>query len=268
MTTLEKKWIQYRRYRCEVCHKTFTETKGTPFYRLHTLQETVTMVTTLLAYGCPLQAIVAAFGLDERTVRSWQARGGQHCRQVHEPLVEQPRDLGQVQADELRVKLQGRRVWMATALQVSTRLWLGGVVSAQRNMALIVHLIHPVRACALPHPLLICVDGFSAYVRAIRQVFRDPQPRGGRPGRPQLKVWRGVSIAQVIKPYARHRVVGVSRRIVQGRPQAVQRLIAHTQGGGGINTAFIERLNATFRARLGHRWYERTPAMAAGISDH
>jgi hypothetical protein len=39
-------------------------------------------------------------------VRSWQSRSGKHCQQVHEHL-EQPRDLGQVQADEIRVKMQG-----------------------------------------------------------------------------------------------------------------------------------------------------------------
>ena len=130
-----------RRYKCNVCGQTFAETKGTPYYRLRSAQETVTVVITLLAYGCPLQAIVAAFGVDERTVQAWQSRAGRHCQQIHEHLVEQPRDLGQVQADELRVKRQGGIVWMALALQVSTRLWLGGVISAQRNMGLIVRLI-------------------------------------------------------------------------------------------------------------------------------
>ncbi len=96
----------------------------------------------------------------------------------------------------------------------------------------------------------------------------------------------------------------------------MQRLIECTQGGGGINTAYIERLNATCRARLhrlvrrgrglarqvptleqgmyligavynfctfhrslrvrrlgrpdrvGHRWHFRTPALAAGLTDH
>jgi transposase-like protein len=38
-----------RRYRCDVCRKTFAETKCTPFYRLRTAQETVTIVITLLA---------------------------------------------------------------------------------------------------------------------------------------------------------------------------------------------------------------------------
>ncbi len=35
---------------------------------LRTDEETVQKVITLLAYGCPLQAIVRAFGLDEHTV--------------------------------------------------------------------------------------------------------------------------------------------------------------------------------------------------------
>src|SRR5713226_7035597 len=93
-----------KRFICTECHKTFTATKGTALYRLRTSAETVTLVVTLMAHGCPLQAIVAAFGFDERTVADWLARAGRQSRAVHEHLVEQPRDLGQVQADELRVK--------------------------------------------------------------------------------------------------------------------------------------------------------------------
>ncbi len=238
-----------QRYRCRVCGQTFAARKGTAFYRLRTAEETVTLVVTLLAHGCPLQAIVVAFGLDERTVAGWQARAGAQCQQVQEHLVERPRDLGQVQADELWVKLQGVKVWMAMALQVSTRLWLGGVISQHRDMALIVSLVQKIRACALPRPLLVCIDGLAAYVRAIRTVFRDSVATGRR-GRPHLRPWRGLYIAQVVKQYARRRVVSVQQRLVQGRRAAIERLLARTQGGGKINTAYIERLNATFRARL------------------
>ena len=42
----------------------------------------------------------------------------------------------------------------------------------------------------------------------------------------------------------------IQRRIVQGAKEMIQRLIQASQGHGGINTAFIERLNATFRQRL------------------
>jgi len=163
-----------RRYKCAVCNKTFAETKGTSFYRLRTVKDTVVVVVTLLAYGCPVQAIVMAFGLDERTVLSWQSRSGQHCQRIHEHLVEQPRDLGHVQADEIRVKMQGLIVWMAMAIQVQTRLWLGGVVSQGRDKQLMRALMQRVRRCALCRSLLFCVDGCRAYIDAIRKTSGNP----------------------------------------------------------------------------------------------
>jgi len=210
-----------RRYICHVCGQTFTESKGTVFYRLRYSAEFVAQIVTLLAYGCPVQAIVAAFGLDERTVASWHSRAGKHCEEVHQHLVERPRDLGQVQADELRVKCQGGIVWMAMALQVTTRLWLGGVVRASRDHHLVTSLMEQVRRCALCRPLLFCIDGFAAYVSCIRQVFRTPVPTG-QPGRPPFHAWEGVCIVQVIKQTASKRVVGVLRRVAQGTQQQVK----------------------------------------------
>jgi transposase-like protein/IS1 family transposase len=238
-----------KRFLCTECHKTFTATKGTAFYRVRTSAETVTLVLTLLAHGCPLQAIVIAFGFDERTVADWEARAGRHGQAVQEHLVEQPRDLGQVQADEIRVKKQGGIVWMALAMMVSTRLWLGGEVSEQRDMPLIRRLIERVRRCAAHRPLLVCTDGLVSYIRAIRETFRDPV-QTGTSGRPRLRPWRNVLIAQVVKRYERRRVVDTERRIVDGTPARVETLRRRSQGEGVINTAYIERLNATFRERL------------------
>ena len=116
--TLASTRARSKRFICTACHKTFSATKGTAFYRLRTSAETVTLVVTLLAHGCPLQAIVVAFGFDERTVAGWVARAGIQGQAVQEHLVEQPRDLGQVQADEIRVKKQGGIVWMALAMMV------------------------------------------------------------------------------------------------------------------------------------------------------
>ena len=76
-----------------------------------------------------------------------------------------------MQADELRIKKQGGIVWMAMAMMVKTRLWLGGEVSEQRDMPLIRRLIERVRRCAAPRPLLFCPDGLSTYIRAIRETF-------------------------------------------------------------------------------------------------
>ena len=48
-----------QRFICHECHKTFSATKGTVFYRLRTAAETVVIIVTLLAHCCPVQAIVA-----------------------------------------------------------------------------------------------------------------------------------------------------------------------------------------------------------------
>src|ERR1041385_9556503 len=93
------------RWKCRVCKKTFSGRTGTPFYGLKTDPKIVVCVVTLLAFGCPLQAIVAAFGLDERTVADWQERSGTHCQQVHHHFLRtRPLDLEHVQADELYAK--------------------------------------------------------------------------------------------------------------------------------------------------------------------
>jgi len=238
-----------KRFLCTECHKTFSATKGTAFYRLRTSAETVSLVVTLLAHGCPLQALVVAFGSDERTVAGWVARAGDQGQAVQEHLVEQPRDLGQVQAEEIRVKKQGGLVWMALAMMVRTRLWLGGEVSAQRDRPLIRRLIERVRRCAAHRPLLVCPDGLVSSIRAMREPFREPVPTGTG-GRPRLRPWRHVLIAQVVKRSERRRGVETARRIIDGTPARVETLRRRSQGEGVINTASIERLNATFRERL------------------
>ena len=122
-------------------------------------------------------------------------------------------------------------------------------------------------------------------------------------------------VAQAIKRHARRRVIGVLRRIVRGTEAEVQARLRSTQGGATavLNTAYVERLQATFRSRLApltrrtraaarqeatleagmwlvgtvynlcrthrslrlpcsgtaeRRWVERTPAQAAGLTDH
>lgn len=238
-----------RRYRCKECGRTFTQTKGTPFYRLRRQQEVVVRVVTLLAWGCPPQAIVAAFGLDARTVADWQQRAAAQCQQVHRHFVQQPRDLREVQADELRVKRQGAIVWVALAMQTATRLWLGGAVSEHRDRRLLTRLMRQVRHCALCLPLLLVTDGFAAYGTVLRRICRDKVERLGR-GRRRLQVWAGLCYAQVIKRYSQRRVVEVSRRVKYGDTTQVEELRHKAHEGGVLNTAFIERLNATFRGRL------------------
>lgn len=243
--------LKDRRCICEVCNRTFATTAGTIFYRLRSDPQLVMWVIILLAYGCPRQAIVKAFGLDERTVRDWHKRAGQHCQSIHEHVVENSQhNLEQVQADEIKVKTQRGTVWMALAIWVPTRLWMGGVVSPKRDLDLIQALADKVRSMALCRPLLLAVDGLASYVSAFRNAFRSKLPRQeGELGRCKLIAWQDIVIVQVVKQRVEG-VLNVERRIIQGAEDMVKRLIITTQGKGIINTAFIERLNATFRQRI------------------
>jgi transposase-like protein len=288
--------------------------KGTLFYRLRTDPEVVMLVITLLAYGCPVQAIVAGFGFDRRTVKQWWQRAGIHCEALHQQRVATARfDLQQVQADEIKVKMWGRALWMGLSMMVATRLWLGGVVSPSRDKAMIDKLVATIRQVALCRPLLIAVDGLPHYRKAIRRAFRSPfQQRAC--GRPRLIAWSDILIGRVIKRRQAGELT-IERQLLGTCRQSVAALIEQTQGAAGvINTAYIERLNATFRQRLvwlsrrsrvlahqtttltagmyivgcfynfcdahkslrirlaygsfDHRWIQRTPAIAAGLTDH
>lgn len=303
-----------KRYICHECQKTFADTKGTIFYRLRTDAQTVMLVITLLAYGCPLKAIVKAFGFHEKTVKAWWRRSGEHCRVVHEQVIGNSQlDLQQVQADEIKGKAFGHTFWMAMAMMVPTRLWLGGAISPKRNLELIQALANQIRQIALCRELLLAVDGLSSYVKAFRRAFRTPFRDRVRRGRHRLISWSKIAIVQVVKQ-RKASSLSIDRRIVQGCQEMIERLLIITQGGGMINTAYIERLNATFRQRLAwlarrtrnlaqqsetllagmfivgcfynfcdnhhslrlklsvgrrnYRWVQRTPAMAAGLTQH
>ncbi len=293
---------QERRYKCHVCGGTFAETVGTPLYGLKHPTWLVVLVLTLLAYGCPIPAIVAACALDERTVAEWQQKAGQHAKRLQDQVVCQGQvDVGQVQGDELYVTTQRGTVWMATAMCVFSRLFLWGAIAPQRDTALIIQVVQQVRAAAQRgRPILWAVDGFAAWTSAILKVFRDPV-RTGKRGRPPLVVWADLHIVQVVKHHTGRKLTSIERRIAHGCQRCAEAIVQTTQVGLGVfNTAYVERLNATLRTWLpaltrcsrtparevvrleaamfwtgcvynfcrAHTSLNGTPAMAADLTDH
>ncbi len=240
------------RYRCQKCKKTFSARRGTMMEGLRSPAEVVMRVSILLAYGCPTQAIVHAFGLDERTVAQWQKRAGKHCHQVHQAIVEQGRVGAQhVQVDEIRVKGYKMIAWMGLAIDVSTRLWMAGVVSLQRDRTLADQVLHHVRACCQAvGALLVCTDGWAAYPNSIKRAFREKVKKTRGPGRACLVVWPQLCIATVIKHMKKKRLVEITRKMTLGTLEQAQQLLEATVGGSELNTAFIERFNGTMRERL------------------
>jgi hypothetical protein len=264
--------------------------------------ELVMIVVGLLAYGCPLQAIVHVFGLDERTVAAWRDRAGQQCQRVHHAVVEQGRlTLTHVQADEIRIKSKKGILWMGLAMEVRSRLWLAGVVQPTRDRVLADRLLQMVRRCAgSVSQVLICVDGWAAYPNAILRAFVCPIKESLQAGREQMQVWPQLIIGQVIKTQKKYRLVKVEHTLLHGDEKGLEQCIKESRGGTQINTAYIERFNGTMRERLAsltrkcrhanrrlepfqwgmylvgctynlcwsHHQLGQTPAQAAGLTEH
>jgi IS1 family transposase len=200
-----------------------------------------------------MQAIVHAFDLDERTIAEWQKRAGKHCEKVHHAIVEQGNVKSQhIQADEIRARARKMIIWMAFAIDVTTRLWMAGAVSMNRDRKLIDNLFQRVRACCqfVQGGLLVCTDGFAAYKNSIMRAFREKVKKQGGPGRCCLEVWADLCIATVIKRTEKKHVVEVKRKLTRGIAEKAQALLALDKGCKEFNTSFIERLNGTFRERL------------------
>jgi hypothetical protein len=240
------------RYRCKVCKKTFSARRGTMYEGLRKPVELIVIVVTLHTSGCPVQAIVHAFGLDERTVADWRDRAGAHCHHVHQAIVEQGQlDLMHVQADEIRVKGCRMIAWMGLAMMVSTRLWLGGVVQVSRDRSLADQLMCQVRRCAMClRPLLVLTDGRAAYPGSIRRAFREKVKSTKGVGRACLQIWPQLYIGTVIKRTEKKRVVEITRTMAYGVLEQAKQLLVRSQGGTVLNTANTLRLNGTFRERL------------------
>ena len=89
-----------QRYRCKTCKKTFTQTKGTMFYRLHHSEEEVIECMELVGERMSLAAIHLTSGIKEETVDSWLEKAESQVKQVEEYFVV-PHKLNRIQADAL-----------------------------------------------------------------------------------------------------------------------------------------------------------------------
>ena len=287
-----------QRCKCKSCGHTFSYRRGTMYAGLRTDVKIVTWVVGLIAWGCPVAAIVAVFELDERTVADWMHRAGLYAETFHHQHM-QKLDLQQVQVDEIRLKMQHQILWIAMAMSVGSRLWLGAVCQVSRDKKFAKQIMTCIYNWAKQVPLVIAFDGWSAYPKACYKVFREPVLTG-KIGGPRKQVWTCLSVVQLVKQEAQKWVM--HRWVLSGSCSAIRYVLNVTQGlGTTINTAYIERLNATFRAHLapfarrtrcparhlqtvGERVFlvgclynfcwrhssldEKTPAMAAALTDH
>lgn len=89
-----------RRFRCKVCGKTFSETRGTAFYKLRTPRGKVLRALAMLVERGGVRAVSRAMGVKPETVSRWLRLAAHHAEEVSNHLI---RDLHltQCQVDEL-----------------------------------------------------------------------------------------------------------------------------------------------------------------------
>jgi transposase-like protein len=76
-----------QRYECKICERTFTETKGTIFYRKRTPEHELLETLALLAEGNRISSLSRVKGFKEDTILQWLREAADHVEQVEEVLL-------------------------------------------------------------------------------------------------------------------------------------------------------------------------------------
>jgi transposase-like protein len=76
-----------QRYQCKTCKGTFTETKGTIFYRRRTEEREIVETLALLAEGTRVSSLARAKGHKDDTILAWLRDAAQHAMAIEEVLM-------------------------------------------------------------------------------------------------------------------------------------------------------------------------------------
>ena len=76
-----------QRFRCSTCGGTFTETKGTIFFRKRTSEAEILETLALLAEGSRISSLSRAKAHKEDTILAWLREASGHAEQVEEVLM-------------------------------------------------------------------------------------------------------------------------------------------------------------------------------------
>jgi transposase-like protein len=77
----------HQRYKCKSCGQTFTETKGTLFYRRRTPETEIINTLAHIAEGNRISSLVRTQGHKEDTIIDWVREAGKHAEAIEEVLL-------------------------------------------------------------------------------------------------------------------------------------------------------------------------------------
>ncbi len=250
--------------------------RETALHHTHLSEEVFATVATSLAEGVGVCSTSRIQGVDKKTVLRVLAKAAEHAEKVVGSLLTDL-DVEECQLDEMwsfvgkkeknlqpLEKLQGELgdAWIWVAFDATNKIVLASVVG-KRTLPHAVALLEEVNRVTARMPTLFSSDQLDQYANALLQVYgqiicppRKPGP--GRPPKPRLVAPNGLLYVQVVKQYRKNRIVKVTRRVVYGDPDAVERALRASSVSRAINTSHIERNNATIRhmnARCNRKTY-------------
>ena len=76
-----------QRYQCNTCDGTFTETRGTIFYRRRTPADEIIETLAFLAEGNRISSLTRVKGYKEDTILAWLRDAGKHAEAIEEELM-------------------------------------------------------------------------------------------------------------------------------------------------------------------------------------
>ena len=236
-----------QRFKCQSCAKVFTSRIGTPLYYLKTDPQRVEMVLWFLAEGVDLSVMIRFTGHADATIARWLNRMGHHSQLWHNQLF---RNLIFVvlQLDELYTRVRGvasaRWLWLAIdpVSKVIPSLHIGG-----RTKHDAFALAHDIQLRLDPDRIpAFTTDGLRTYFYAITAHFGN----WVRPSRARKDHWRvsdDLQHGMLIKRKHKNRKTFTTTRMAYGKRSDLFDKLQQVGLRRLIQTAFIERVNLTFR---------------------
>jgi IS1 family transposase/transposase-like protein len=229
-----------RRYLCKTCKKTFSSTKGTPYYRLHKSRLDFDEVVQMTVEGVGISSISRIKCFSWNTIASWQYLACQAAGKFNDHKLKGV-ELMELQADEIRTFSGTKKMamWIFVAIEVWSRMWISKVVGSRNYRNIKALLNHVIEVCQIVNPFIFTTDGFEPYSWVTRNLLSPI-----------------CLYAQVIKKRRKNSVIKVERRLIIGTKSKMKQLLFESEDSTTINTSFIERLNLTIRqgcAYLGRR---------------
>ena len=76
-----------QRYKCKTCGSTFTETRGTIFYRRRVPADEIIETLAFLAEGSRISSLTRVKGYKEDTILAWLRDAAEHAEAIEEELM-------------------------------------------------------------------------------------------------------------------------------------------------------------------------------------